>query len=649
MSHRSIARRIAASTVVLGTGLSTAMCTTPHFNIGSSTGTDGSSVSVNGTAPTAGSSGSSGSNATSTTTTSKPATTTSSTITTTTSSTPAIPAPQDPVTPIKHVVVIFPENVSFDHYFATYPKAANTAGETQQGRDIPAPMFTAKPDTPQVNNLLNSLGTDKGRDLLNNNPNSVQPFRLSPSQAITTDQGHSYDKEQLAYNGGKMDKFVESTSVDADKAQPGQFARDKGTVMGYYDGNTVTGMWNYAQNYAMSDNAWTTTFGPSTPGAINLIAGTNLGAQKYLPAISTDKKTGESTYYKHLAEPATAQTVPFTIGDYGVSILENYQNTAAVTGDPDPAFDDCTNGYPHVGYDESHKNVGDLMNDKGVTWGWFESGFKPSTPYNPETGAPAQCESSSANVAGNSSRDYIAHHQPFQYFKSTANPHHLPPESVDKVGQTDQANHQYDMSDFNAALDQGIMPEVSFLKAPAAQDGHPAYSGPLDEQAFVVETINKIQQSPFWKDTAIIINYDDTDGWYDHEAPKVLNGSANTGTPSGPNSYGTDSDVCSAVENKASGPGFCGPGTRVPMIVISPYAKTNFVDHTPVEQASIISFIEHNWGLPRLGGDAADDRAGSLMGMFDFSGTKRADMLLLDPLTGAPKDTPKDAKSSDKN
>src|SRR5579862_6834999 len=234
-------------------------------------------------------------------------------------------------TPIKHVVVIFQENVSFDHYFATYPIATNPAGE---------PAFDAKPDTPSVNGLNESL-------LAPNNPNSVQPFRLDRSQFETSDQDHSYTDEQKAFDGGLMDKFVESVGRGSGpNGEPG------GQVMGYYDGNTVTAMWNYAQNFAMSDNSFSSTFGPSTPGALNLVS-------------------GNTTPY----DPS------HVIGDVSGDV-----DQTAVIGDPDPYYDDC--GSPEQ-LALTGKNVGDLLNAKGVTWGWFQGGFKPTTPS--VGGSVAQC------------------------------------------------------------------------------------------------------------------------------------------------------------------------------------------------------------------------------------------------------------------
>src|SRR5436190_18750471 len=157
--------------------------------------------------------------------------------------------------PIQHVVVVFNENVSFDHYFGTYPNATNPPDE---------PAFTPAVGTPQVNGLQQPV------DLITTNPNSAKPKRLDRSQPITCDQDHGYADEQKAFDDNLMDKFVEFTS--------GGGCSDKSIVMNYYDGNTVTALWNLAQHFTMSDAFRATTFGPSTPGALNLVAGTTHGA-----------------------------------------------------------------------------------------------------------------------------------------------------------------------------------------------------------------------------------------------------------------------------------------------------------------------------------------------------------------------------------
>ncbi|MGW3958271.1 phospholipase C [Amycolatopsis sp. NPDC005003] len=485
-------------------------------------------------------------------------------------------------TPIKHVVVIFGENISFDHYFGTYPDAANTDGTP----------FTAAHGTPKVNGLDHQLLTD--------NPNAYNPKRLTPQQALTCDQNHNYGAEQAAFNGGKMDKFVEKTETDKCTGQPILFG-EPGLVMDYYDGNTVTGMWNYAQHYALNDNSFNTVFGPSSPGAIDLISGNTHGVQAVDPVTH---------------EPVSDAYAVQSPDSGGIGTMIN---------DPDPAWDDCS-GKNHTSKDNlatmHGRNIGDLLNQRRVTWGWFQGGFRPTGSAN----GYAVCGQTHQNIGGNAVVDYSPHHEPFQYYPSTANPKHLPPSSVQAIGQTDRANHQYDIADFNDALQAGSMPAVSFLKAPEYQDGHAGYSDPLDEQQFVVSEINRIQQSPDWKSTAIVLAYDDSDGWYDHQKSPILNGSHDASQ---------DQPVCTA---KATTVGTyadrCGYGPRLPLLVVSPFSKVNHVDHTLTDQTSVLKFIEDNWFTGRIGDSSFDTRANSLNGMFDFWWPK-ARKVTLDPKTGA--------------
>jgi phospholipase C len=472
-------------------------------------------------------------------------------------------------TPIKHVVVIFQENVSFDHYFATYPYATNPKGE---------PAFHAKSDTPRVNNLLSS-------GLLDENPNSTQPFRLDLSQAVTCDQDHDYADEQKAFHNGLMDRFPEEVGTGG----PGcaDYGHGTGVVMGYYDGNTVTALWNYAQHFAMSDNSYGTTFGPSTPGALNLVAGNTAGG-----TVVSGNPAGN---------------------------IANGASSGAVIGDPRPAGDDC-NPANKTYVTISGTNVGDLLNAKGVTWGWFQGGFARTSV----SGGVATCAAASTGLAGTTG-DYIPHHEPFQYFSQTANLHHVPASNSKMIGKTDQANHQYDLSDFFTALDQGNLPAVSYVKAKGAFDGHAGYSDPLDEQLFIVQTINRLEKSPEWDSTAVIIAYDDSDGWYDHAMDPVINQSdVADDSLSGPGACGTTPSGAT--------PGRCGYGPRLPLLVISPYARANYVDHAITDQSSILRFVEDNWKLGRLGGGSADEKAGTLDGFFDFH-SKNA-RLFLDPATG---------------
>jgi phospholipase C len=495
-------------------------------------------------------------------------------------------------TPIRHLVVIYQENISFDHYFGTYPHAANVDGQS----------FAGKPDTPAVNGLT--------PDLLTRNPNSVQPMRLGgPAQQVTCDQNHAYEAEQLAANGGAMDRFVEHAA--GDPCAPPLF-NVPGLAMGYYDGNTVTALWNYAQRYAMSDNSHGSVFGPSTPGHISLVSGQTHGVTAtFMPG----------------GKPFPPDAV---IADGG-----NGQGT--IIDDSQPLGDDCSTR-DQVQFSANNKNIGDLLNAKGVTWGYFQGGFKP-TERRPDGTAECGTTHNVGEILGGTGkagalpfgtkRDYVPHHEPFQYYPSTANPHHLAPSALDRIGRTDAANHQYDLSDFWAAADAGHLPSVSILKPPAYQDAHALYSDPLDEQQFLVQTINRLQKLPDWRDMAIVIAYDDSDGWYDHAAPVIVSPSATAADAlNGPGRCG-DPGAAPVVYQ-----GRCGYGPRLPLLVISPYARANFVDHTLTDQASILRFIEDNWSTGRIGDHSLDERAGPLTGMFDFGGPRQP-ALPLDPRTGA--------------
>src|SRR5207253_5222983 len=124
----------------------------------------------------------------------------------------------------------------------------------------------------------------------------AQPFRLTRAQAVTCDQDHNYADEQKSFNSGLMDKFVEAVGSSSASCDIGGYG--KKIVMGYYDGNTVTALWNYAQNFAMSDNSFATTFGPSTPGALNVIAGTTHGA-----TLTSGSATGNIAGGSVIADP----------------------------------------------------------------------------------------------------------------------------------------------------------------------------------------------------------------------------------------------------------------------------------------------------------------------------------------------------------
>jgi phospholipase C len=484
-------------------------------------------------------------------------------------------------TPIKHLVVIFNENISFDHYFATYPNAANTGS---------GPVFFPLPGTPNVNGLNGPLLTHNP-NLLNtkNGTGATNPFRLDYSQAYTADQDHDYGPEQQAFYHGLMDQFPYSVGTAGPPPSGTPIAATTGLTMGYYDGNTVTGMWNLAQQFVVNDNSYGTTFGPSTVGAINLISGQTNG-------IAADRNPS------------------------GALITDENGGWTDI-GDADPMGDVCSTTTGEV-FRKTGQNIGDLLNAAGITWGFFEGGFNLSlTNSNGTTGCK---RSTTSAITGVTKADYIQHHEPFQYYLSTANLTHARPTSVATIGYTDPANHQYDVNDFYAALQAGNLPSVSFLKAPGFQDAHAGYSDPIDEQNFTLNVIALLEESPEWSSTAVVIAYDDSDGWYDHQMGPIVNQS-NTTSDGLSGSQACGDGLANALPGVDSSTlhaqGRCGYGPRLPMIIVSPWAKSNFVDHTLTDQSSIIHFVEDNWlGGERIGQGSFDAISGVINNAFDFSG-----------------------------
>ncbi|MBV9661218.1 MAG: hypothetical protein JO337_08685, partial [Acidimicrobiales bacterium] len=565
-------------------------------------------------------------------------------------------------------------------------------------------------------------------NLLAGNPNGTNPARYANTSAagsglqsvLTCDQDHNYTDEQTAFDGGAMDKFVSSVGSAATNEVTGS-ACSKGEVMNYYDGNTVTGLWNYAQQFAMSDNSYGTTFGPSAPGAINLVSGDTGGVDT--TGCTTLNSTAGCSHMAGSVSFSSNSSPNADLTAAGTTLASGY----SLTSDAQPYYDDCST---RDAVALTGTNVGDQLTQAGVSWGWFQGGFRPSTPY--ATAEAAQPSPHGTNVfvpdefsgkytvqtpkatalgggtsglnqgicnnwhhigadlpAPNtgtgqwgSKGDYIAHHEPFEYYASTANPHHVAPASLAAIGtdtqsysggtyltgspQWDTANHQYDMSDFDSLVSAAAhgqsdpssadgkyhIPAVSFLKASGFEDGHAQYSDPIDEQNLITREINALMQTPDWSSTAVVISYDDSDGWYDHAyASAATNGTLEPLNPSGstadnllstvagpPYPAGGASKICynasdgqSASSALAGQQGRCGLGPRLPLMAISCYARSNYVDHAVSDQSSVTKFIEGNWNLASITGSfatlayngaastSAYNAEGPLSNLFDFT------------------------------
>lgn len=421
---------------------------------------------------------------------------------------------------IKHVVVIYQENWSFDGLYGFFPGAnglQNVTSVSQVTKDgkpyttLPQPMNTTlKPPGPDPRFPV---------DL------PVAPFAMANyvgADQKTGDLIHRFYQQQLQINGGKMDKFVAWSDA-------------AGLVLGYYDASTMP-EGKLAQQYTLADNFFHAAYGGSFLNHFWLICAC-------------------SPQWPNAPAAAVAQldTNGMLVKDGAVTPDGFAVNTSYTVNTPHPkTVTDPANLVPN----QTMPNIGDRLSDKGVSWAWYAGGWN-------------------AAVAGNADPLFQFHHQPFAYFANYAD------------GTAAKATHLKDEQDFLAALQTGKLPAVSWVKPIGADNEHPGYATLIQGQQHVVDLVQAVQKSPYWADTAIIITYDENGGRWDHVSPPV-------------------SDRW-------------GPGTRVPTIIVSPYAKRGFVDHTQYDTTSILKFIENRWGLAPLG--TRDAGVNDLVNAFDFGGS----------------------------
>ena len=288
-----------------------------------------------------------------------------------------------------------------------------------------------------------------------------------------------------------------------------------------------------AQQYTLCDNFFHAAFGGSFLNHIFLVA----AAPPVFPNA-----------------PAAMTAVPPGPGGQGVAdkvvTPDGYAvNTAFSVNQPHPAGADPATLVPN----QTLPTIGDRLSEKGIAWAWYSGGWNDA-------------------LAGHADPLFQYHHQPFIFFKSFAD------------GTEAKKLHLKDEKDFLAAVDSGSLPAVSFVKPLGPDNEHPGYAALLRGQAHVAALVNRIQSSAAWKDTVIIITYDENGGRWDHVAPPVVDR--------------------------------WGPGARVPTIVISPFARRGYVDHTQYDTTSILKLIDERWGLAALG--TRDAEAGDLANALEF-------------------------------
>ncbi|MBI1743937.1 acid phosphatase [Candidatus Acetothermia bacterium] len=416
---------------------------------------------------------------------------------------------------IKHVIVIYQENRSFDTLYGNFPGATGIANAGAAIKQV------NKNNQPYVT-LPQPLDPNKKPDSRFPANMSVQPFdigRFVPPDQTTGDLIHRFYQEQYQINGGKMNKFV-------------TWSDNGGLVMGYYDGTQLP-LGKLAQQYTLADNFFHAAFGGSFLNHFWLIC----ACTPRWPNAPADK-VAQLNSNGVLVKDGTV-----TPDGYAV-------NTSYPINQPHPAnITDSTQLLPQ----QTMPTIGDRLDEKGISWAWYSGGWNDA-------------------LAGKPDRLFQFHHQPFAYFAHYAD------------GTPGRAAHLKDEQDFLQALQTSGLPAVSFVKPIGRFNEHPGYANLLEGQHHVEDLVNAVKNSPYWSDTVIIITYDENGGLWDHVSP-----------PKGDR---------------------WGPGTRVPTIIISPFAKKGFVDHTQYDTTSILRFIEERWNLPALG--SRDAVANDLSNAFNF-------------------------------
>ncbi|CAB3636267.1 acid phosphatase [Achromobacter marplatensis] len=506
---------------------------------------------------------------------------------------PATPTPDPTPTPtpapdltqqlranVKTVVVIFAENRSFNNLFANFPgvekplSALTAADYAQNDRDgtplsvLPPVWNGMVPTSQQANHITYQVA--QAAPYMNNLPNA--PFALLgpqgeplPQGVVTRDLWHVFYQNQMQINGGKNDRFV-------------AWADSGALVMGHYSDSAYNlRLWKLAQEFVLCDNFFQGAFGGSFLNHQYLVAGR---PPFYPDAADSVAKTqiaqlqsadpADPRLQPKPASPASALTgIPqfgasaLTPDGYGVNTMAPPYWPSFSRDATDPTLADATN--PQTMVPQTHNNIGDLMTAKGLDWAWYAGGWQAAVDSTANTGFP-------------SSPNFQAHHQPFNYFKSTApgtaaRTAHLRDGGLGDLSSTNK---------FLADAEAGKLPALTFYKPQGNLNMHAGYADVDSGDRHIAHIVDSLRKSAQWENMVVVVTVDENGGWWDHVAP-----------PQGDR---------------------WGPGTRVPALVISPFAKKGTVDHTVYDTGSILRLATRVFDLPMLEGLKARDDAMSARG-----------------------------------
>ena len=475
----------------------------------------------------------------------------------------AMPPSPAPLEAIRTIVVIYAENHSFDNMYGLYPGANGvadaTAGEKTQvdhdGTALPhlPPVYTGgKPDPRYPSGLANG------------------PFRIDQPPVdrrideIVPSPIHNYYQSIEQIDGGRNDRFVAMTTVGA-------------WTMGYYDGSSQK-VWQWARRYTLADNFFMGAFGGSFLNHQWLICACT-PVYRDAPASMRAQLDERGLLKRRPGSPASVLEGPVSVFDGQVTPDGYAVNTSQPPYQPSgipPAAGaslDLADGAKNPIPPQVARTIGDTLSAKGVSWAWYAGAWSEALR---DGRRPAGEKRAVIYTREGGSPNFQPHHQPFNYYARFA------------PGTEDRAQHLKDGAQFLEAIDRGTLPQVSFYKPAGRLTQHPSYTDIHSGDIHIADVLEHLEKSPQWKNMVIVVTYDENGGYWDHVPP-----------PSGPG-WGDR----------------WGPGTRVPTLIVSPFAKRGYVDHTSYDTTSILKLITRRFGLEPLPGVRAN--TGDLTGALDL-------------------------------
>ncbi|MHB8252813.1 MAG: phospholipase C [Acidiferrobacter sp.] len=480
---------------------------------------------------------------------------------------------------IDHIIVIFQENRSFDHYFGSYrhPRQAavtnllDNAGHVAQRfaglqKDPAGIPYTTLPVPDNIPGFY--------RAHLPNMPFSLAPY-VSASENVPWDPGHRFFRMAAGIHNGRMDRFVALAmnhkahlSRRLLRTLPAErlafdMARPSGPVLGFYERQDIPFYHQLADEYVLFDHFFQAAMGGSTTNALYLVS-------------------ARSCQNPSAPEESRSPYDPRAVGLEHAFFDLPYDKTGTLINDLPPIQGPTSTNRKTLRLSpppqaQTYDNIGDRLSAAGVSWAWYNENWNLVKSWAlKDAFGPGE-----GSAVIDSGQLYVAHHNPFQYYP--------------RWPQYVHEGRMRGVDDFLEDAASGRLPHVAFLKATAAHDEHPADCAPRRGMDWVHKLLAAVAKSPAWGRTAVFVTYDEGGGFWDQMAPPQLD------------AYGL--------------------GTRIPALLVSPYARQGHVDHHLADTSSILKLIETRFRLSPL--THRDARAYDLVEAFDFQQKPREPVALL--------------------